>query len=140
MLGHFVLQKRFNPYRMCLWRRFVRGKRFRWYGKQFLWERFSRGWGGCIETSLRPLMRPAGVGLWRFASLIPSGWRLPPIHKVMGDHASRDSTPAGLFRRFYFCCSDIYIYMYICGLKQQYREICVKMQQSLCELHLCKDG
>ena len=33
--------------------------------------------------------------LWRFASLIPSGCRLPPIHKVMGDHASRDSTSAG---------------------------------------------
>ena len=32
--------------------------------------------------------------LWRFASLIPSGCRLPPIHKVMGDHASRDSTSA----------------------------------------------
>ena len=45
---------------MCLWRRFVREKRFRWYGKQFLRERFSRGWGGCIKTSLCPLMRPAG--------------------------------------------------------------------------------
>ena len=33
--------------------------------------------------------------LWRFASLIPSGCRLPPIHKVMGDHASRDATAAG---------------------------------------------
>ena len=33
--------------------------------------------------------------LGRFASLIPSGCRLPPIHKVMGDHASRDSTSAG---------------------------------------------
>ena len=33
--------------------------------------------------------------LWRFASLIPSGWRLTPIHKVMGDHASRGLTPAG---------------------------------------------
>ena len=38
-----------------------------------------------------------GWGLWRFASLIPSGCRLPPIHKVMGDHASRGSTPAGAF-------------------------------------------
>ena len=36
-----------------------------------------------------------GWDLWRFASLIPSGCRLPPIHKVMGDHASRGSTPAG---------------------------------------------
>ena len=36
-----------------------------------------------------------GWDLWRLASLIPSGCRLPPIHKVMGDHASRGSTPAG---------------------------------------------
>ena len=36
-----------------------------------------------------------GWDLWRFASLIPSGCRLPPIHKVMGDHASRGSTSAG---------------------------------------------
>ena len=36
-----------------------------------------------------------GWDLWRFAALIPSGCRLPPIHKVMGDHASRGSTPAG---------------------------------------------
>ena len=38
-----------------------------------------------------------GWNLWRFASLIPSGCRLPPIHKVMGDHASRGPTPAGAF-------------------------------------------
>ena len=37
-----------------------------------------------------------GWDLWRFAALIPSGCRLTPIHKVMGDHASRGSTPAGL--------------------------------------------
>ena len=36
-----------------------------------------------------------GWNLWRFASLIPSGCRLTPIHKVMGDHASRGSTLAG---------------------------------------------
>ena len=36
-------------------------------------------------------------GRRRFASLIPSGWRLTPIHKVMGDHASRGSTPVGAF-------------------------------------------
>ena len=36
-----------------------------------------------------------GWDLWRFASLIPSGYRLTPIHKVMGDHASRGPTPAG---------------------------------------------
>lgn len=34
-----------------------------------------------------------------------------------------------------FVITDIYI----CSLKQQYREICVKMQQYLCELHLCID-
>ena len=34
-----------------------------------------------------------------------------------------------------FVITDIYI----CSLKQQYREICVKMQQYLCELHLCMD-
>ena len=46
-----------------------------------------------------------GWNLWRFASLIPSGCRLTPIHKVMGDHASRGSTPAGLFllRVFILC-------------------------------------
>ncbi len=38
-----------------------------------------------------------GWSLERFAALIPSGWRLTPIHKVMGDHASRDSTPGGAF-------------------------------------------
>ncbi len=36
-----------------------------------------------------------GWHLWRFAALIPSGCRLTPIHKVMGDHASRGPTPAG---------------------------------------------
>ena len=36
-----------------------------------------------------------GWNLWRFAALIPSGCRLTPIHKVMGDHASRGPTPAG---------------------------------------------
>ena len=38
-----------------------------------------------------------GWSLWRFASLIPSGCRLPPIHKAMGGHASRGSIPAGAF-------------------------------------------
>ncbi len=66
---------------------------------------FSR-WIGCVKTSLCPLVRPAGVGLWRFASLIPSGWRLPPIHKVMGDHASRGSTQPG------FCCLVV---LFLCG-------------------------
>ena len=31
-------------------------------------------------------------GRRRFASLIPSGGRLTPIHKVMGDHASGGPT------------------------------------------------
>ena len=45
---------------------------------------------------MSPLDAPRrGWDLWRFASLIPSGWRLTPIHKVMGDHASRGLTPAG---------------------------------------------
>ena len=35
-----------------------------------------------------------GWCLWRFAALIPSGCRLTPIHKVMGDHAPRGTTPA----------------------------------------------
>ena len=54
-----------------------------------------------------------GWGLWRFASLIPSGCRLPPIHKVMGDHASRDSTPAGLLLSsgfiFVWCVNPCYV-------------------------------
>ena len=45
---------------------------------------------------MSPLDAPGrGWDLWRFAALIPSGCRLPPIHKVMGDHASRGLTPAG---------------------------------------------
>ena len=49
-----------------------------------------------MVTFMSPLDAPRrGWDLWRFASLIPSGCRLPPIHKVMGDHASRGSTPAG---------------------------------------------
>ena len=45
---------------------------------------------------MSPMNAPRrGWDLWRFASLIPSGCRLTPIHKVMGDHASRGSTPAG---------------------------------------------
>ena len=46
---------------------------------------------------MSPLDAPGrGWDLWRFASLIPSGCRLTPIHKVMGDHASRGLTPAGV--------------------------------------------
>ena len=45
---------------------------------------------------MSPMNAPRrGWDLWRFASLIPSGCRLPPIHRVMGDHASRGLTPAG---------------------------------------------
>ena len=36
-------------------------------------------------------------GRRRFASLIPSGCRLTPIHKVMGDHASVGPTTARAF-------------------------------------------
>lgn len=35
----------------------------------------------------------------RFASLILSGWRLPPIHKVMGDHASVGPTTDRAFMK-----------------------------------------
>lgn len=137
MLGHFVPRKRFNPYRMCLWRRFVREKRFRWYGKQFLRERFSRGWGGCIKTPLCPLMRPAGVEPLevRFAHPV----RLAPATHSQGH--GRPCLPRLHPRRaFPKILFLLFRYIYICSLKQQYREICVKMQQSLCELHLCKDG
>ena len=43
-----------------------------------------------------------GWDLWRFASLIPSGCRLTPIHKVMGDHASRGPPPPGLLCHMVF--------------------------------------
>ena len=43
-----------------------------------------------------------GWDLWRFASLIPSGCRLTPIHKVMGDHASMTPPPPGLVLRMEF--------------------------------------
>ena len=47
---------------------------------------------------MSPLDEPRrGWDLWRFASLIPSGCRLPPIHKAMGGHASRGPTTAGAF-------------------------------------------
>ena len=50
-----------------------------------------------------PLDAPRrGWNLWRFASLIPSGCRLTPIHKVMGDHASRGPTPPGLLCHMVF--------------------------------------
>lgn len=42
----------------------------------------------------------AVAGRWnllRFAQLIPSGYRLPPIHLVMSDHASIGLTPAAAF-------------------------------------------
>ena len=54
---------------------------------------------GCFPTTFMGATKDARAvaGPWRFASLIPSGWRLTPIHKVMGDHASRGSTPGGAF-------------------------------------------
>ena len=138
MLWHFVPRKRFNPYRMCLWRCFVREKRFRWYGKQFLRERFSRVWGGCIKTPLCPLMRPAGVGPLevRFAHPV----RLAPATHSQGHGRpclQRLHPPPGFSEDLIFV---VPLCIYICNLKQQYREICEKMQQSLCELHLCRDG
>ena len=51
---------------------------------------------GIVVMFVSPLDAPRRWWtLWRFASLIPSGCRLTPIHKVMGDHASRGLTPAG---------------------------------------------
>ena len=51
---------------------------------------------GIVVMFVSPLDAPGrGWDLWRFAALIPSGCRLTPIHKVMGDHASRGLTPAG---------------------------------------------
>ena len=42
-------------------------------------------------------------GRRRFASLIPSGCRLTPIHKVMGDHASvAPTTDRALIKRGYW--------------------------------------
>ena len=47
---------------------------------------------------MSPLDAPGrGWDLWRFASLIPSGCRLTPIHKAMGGHASRGPTTAAAF-------------------------------------------
>ena len=52
---------------------------------------------------MSPLDAPRrGWNLWRFAALIPSGCRQPPIHKVMGDYASRGPTPAGLLCHMVF--------------------------------------
>ena len=51
-----------------------------------------------MVTFMSPFDAPRrGWDLWRFAALIPSGCRLPPSHKVMGDHASSGSIPAGAF-------------------------------------------
>ena len=56
---------------------------------------------GCVPTTFMGATRDARAvaGSWRFASLIPSGYRLTPIHKVMGDHASRTPPPPGLVLR-----------------------------------------
>ena len=55
--------------------------------------------------------------LWRFAALIPSGCRLTPIHKVMGDHASRDTTTAeALYRLKRFSgtnCHNIHVWFHL---------------------------
>ena len=56
---------------------------------------------GCIPTTFMGAARDARAmaGPWRFASLITSGCRLTPIHKVMGDHASMTPPPSGLVLR-----------------------------------------
>ena len=45
----------------------------------------------CVVTEARP----AGVAPLEVRFAHPVRLRLPPIHKVMGDHASRAATPAG---------------------------------------------
>ena len=55
-------------------------------------------------------------------------WGIQPLIKISSPEMSPFAED--------FVITDIYI----CSLKQQYREICVKMQQYLCELHLCMDG
>lgn len=57
-------------------------------------------------------------------------WGIQPIIKISSPEMSPFAED--------FVITDIYIY--ICCLKQQYLEICVKMQQYLCELHICMDG
>ena len=56
---------------------------------------------GCFPTTFMGATKDARAvaGPWRFASLIPSGCRLTPIHKVMGDHASMPPPPPGLVLR-----------------------------------------
>ena len=75
-----------------------------WIGRFYSREKFSRGGLVALKRHFVLWSARRGWGLWRFASLIPSGWRLPPIHKVMGDHASRGSTPAGLFCHVFSFC------------------------------------
>ena len=130
---HFVPRKRFNLHQMCVrpcslyiipvtfstdqvpcvLKRFLltTGRNFRHVVREL--GVFTHGKnsheGGVVALKRHFVLWSArrGWGLWRFASLIPSGWRLPPIHKVMGDHASRGSTPAGLFRRICFCYTHV---------------------------------
>ena len=54
-------------------------------------------------------------------------WGIQPLIKISSPEISPFAED--------FVITDIYI----CSLKQQYREICVQMQQYLCELHLCMD-
>ena len=55
-------------------------------------------------------------------------WGIQPLIKISSPEMSPFAED--------FVITDIYI----CSLKQQYLKICVKMQQYLCELHLCMDG
>ena len=82
---------------------------------------------------MSPLDAPRrGWDLWRFASLIPSGCRLPPIHKVMGDHASRGPTPARGFSATWSLLMDIsMIFDSPCAIKRFLRTSWWKMN-SVC--------
>ena len=93
---NFVQLKTFSAHNRSENSHDVRGKRFSTHAET-----------GCPRLFHVQNKPRRGWCLWRFASLIPSGCRLTPIHKVMGDHASRGSTSAGLFRRICFCYTHV---------------------------------
>ena len=99
VLSRPVRTKTFSAHHVAKFRHVVRESGVFTHGKNF-------HEGGVVALKRHFVLWCARLGwsLWRFASLIPSGWRLPPIHKVMGDHASRGSTPAGLFCHVFSFC------------------------------------
>ena len=138
MLGHFVPRKRFNPYRMCLWRRFVRENVLDGTENSFCGKIFSRvGW---LHYNATLSFDAPGVGGASGGSL-RSSRQAVACHPFTRSWATMPPEtpppPPGFSEDLIFV---VPLCIYICSLKQQYREICVKMQQSLCELHLCRDG